>query len=181
MTVIEEPWEHLVASDFAYLRESTDQPEDAALLSDVVMFPPPGVVRGTHPAGIPFPPLFHLENFSGDVTPYLMEVGRPYYRVVGSGQLAAGAYWTNALPTLADVRTSLAIRNEWNGDHGLVTLMPKTPVPGWGGIASSQPQTGFNRVAKPRWLIGGGFQLWVPRGMVEKSTGEWTVRPLSGS
>lgn len=179
MDEIDDPCDILSVDRFRYLQEPSDEPEDRSVLEDDMLFPPPGVVRGSHPALIPIPPLVHLETFSGEIRPHEMEPGRPYFRIVGSGQRAAGAYWTDQLPSPEDVRTSLAIKNEWNGDQGLVTLVPTIAVPCWAGRVASQPQTGSRMTEHPRWLKGGGFQIWVPRGMVDKSTGDWTVRPLS--
>ena len=100
--------------------------------------------------------------FSGDVQPYDLEIGNAYYRVVGDGTNVYGSWWVDYVPpNLNYVRSQLAIRNIWNGDHGLVTFIPEEVVKGWIGITARQREIvdGINV-----FLPGGGYQIWIPEG-----------------
>ncbi len=181
VTPLPSPWQAIAdaeaildQSQYPYLRRRCLVPEKQAgdrpiatrarmVASSDGRMPPPGNI---------------LDTFSGAVEAYDLNPGVNYYRIVGCGSVPSGAFWTDVLVKDPDeVRTIYAIKNAWSGDHGLVVFTPNCYIRTcWAGSAAPQPETGGG----PRWLPGGGRQIWVPPRMLMNSHGVWQIRQLGG-
>jgi hypothetical protein len=73
-----------------------------------------------------------------------------------------GSWWLGTDPresfsSEAEMRSALAIRTEWNGDHGMVSMVLHEPIAVLMGMAASQ-----HSVDNERIFAGGGFQIYWP-------------------
>lgn len=157
------PGERLSATDHPYLQPRGTTPETQAL-------PGPPQPSPVTPKQIDTPegwvPLTQddLDTFAGAPRPDIWRAGETRYRVVGDGQYPAGEFWTREPPMSDDVlRGDLAVLNEWNGNHGVVSHTPSQDLNVWVGPAGPQPTTGFDP-ANPTHLPGGMEQTYVHRG-----------------
>ena len=115
------------------------------------------------------------DTFQGRVEPFDMEPGKTYYRVVGDGSRPDGEFWTDRRPrTAADVRGDLAIREQWNGDHGVIAYTPPERVQGWAGTVAPTRATGRDDMHLP----GGGRQMWIPPDTLSRESGHWRIARL---
>lgn len=115
-------------------------------------------------------------NFSGPIEYVPLKPGKKYYRCVGVGSVPAGAYWTDVpIHTIDQVRLELAIKNEWNGDHGVVILTPAKSIAAWRGKVGPQRET---RQKKNHYLPGGGVQYWVDTKELTDGCGSWEIFEL---
>jgi hypothetical protein len=72
-----------------------------------------------------------------------LEPGKTHYRDVGHGSFPNGSFWTEAPPASeGELRSSLAVLNRWNGNHGVVSFTPSRPVLAWEGEVAPQWATG---------------------------------------
>lgn len=156
------PDQRLSSTDHPYLQPNGTTPETQGL---------PGAPQSTSvtPSDVDvpdgWPPLNQntLDTFDGAPTPETWPAGETRYRVVGDGQYPAGGFWTADPPGSNDVlRSDLAVLNEWNGNHGVVSYTPSQDIPVWTGPAGPQRTTGYDP-ANPTHLPGGGTQIYVDR------------------
>lgn len=104
-----------------------------------------------------------------------MEPGETYYRMVGHGTRPAGSHWVREVPADEnEVRSRLAVKNEWNGDRGIVAFTPTRRIDGWIGAAAPQRASGGARA----YLVGGGEQIWIPTGTLDAEAGAWRIAPF---
>jgi hypothetical protein len=169
------PDRRLSANAYPYLRKPSRNRE--AALGDL-----PSVEEGyllPGPDARVQPPLSGgLDSFTGPVSPTFMEPGERYYRAVGDGQYPNGAFWsTTAISTEEELRTMYAVRNDWNGDGGLVVFIPRRRVPAWEGTVAPQQGTSVT----DKWLPGGARQVWIEPGSVGPTDGDWYIGPLPRS
>jgi hypothetical protein len=175
-TVLDDPVGRLARDAFPFLRPPSTRRERHALpgrpplVRQRLLGPP----RGEDPAAWPRVPEGIQLTFAGDIVPVLIDPGHRLYRVVGEGSYPNGPFWTLDRPSDEDtMRRDYAVLNDWNGDHGLVTLDLVRRVAAWRGKAG--PQRSSDRRG---YLPGGAEQLWVPSGALGRSDGSWTIEPL---
>ena len=169
MEVLSEPSRPLDSARFGYLRPPAGTMETYAgrLPFAVEPFLAPNPDSRPEP-----PPAGGIDAFSGEIEPYDLETGNSYYRVVGEGSLPNGSFWSEiAVTSEEQVRRALAIRNDWNGDHGQIVLILRRTIRGWRGMVGPQLATGSTTL----WLEGGGTQIWVPRDTLGPEDGDWFI------
>ena len=117
-----------------------------------------------------------MRTFQGDVTPTYLEPGKTYYRWVGDGSAPNGAFWSPTPPRggTGELRSDLAVKNEWNGDHGIVAFTPSHRIPVYSGPAAPQWGTG----STDHYLPGGGTQIWAEPYKLGPGDGEWSIAPV---
>jgi hypothetical protein len=163
----------LSSADYPYL-----QHESGALESEAVPGALPRTtsrVVGDTSAHPPLPDRA-LSTFQGDVTPSYLEPGQTYYRWVGDGSYPNGSFWSPTPPRggTGELRSDLAVKNEWNGDHGIVVFTPSQRVPVYSGPAAPQWGTG----STDHYLPGGGTQIWTEPGKLGPDDGDWSIAPV---
>jgi hypothetical protein len=170
------PARQLMRTDYKFLREPSLETEQLAIPGS----PPPTRVTLSNflpdqdPSSWPAIPPHILVTFDGTVSPVWLDVGQRLFRVVGSGQWANGPFWIEERPVDADsLRRDYALRNEWNGDHGVVVLEIARRIAAWRGVAGPQRSSDGNG-----YLPGGSRQVWVPAGSLDLADGRWTLEPL---
>ena len=122
-------------------------------------------------------------NFIGPIEYVPLKPGKKYYRCVGVGSVPAGAYWTDVpIRTIDQVRLELAIKHEWNGDHGVVSLTPTKSIAAWRGKVAPQRETDQKQretdQKKNHYLPGGGVQYWVDTKELTDGCGSWEIFEL---
>ena len=143
--------------DHPFLEPSSTAPEMGAKPGDLPVSKPTQV---DVPPGWP-DPTSELANFDGPPTADVWPAGETRYRVVGDGSRPAGPYWTTEPPISDDVlRNDLAVKNSWNGNHGVVAYTPTEDIPVWTGTVGPQP-TSSPHPGGPHHLPGGGQQTYV--------------------
>lgn len=173
MQTLDDPHRRLSQSDYSFLRSVSRVREAVAgrlpLAEEARLLP--------NPDGRAEPPIAGgVDTFSGEVAPAFLEVGTPYYRAVGHGQYPNGACWTkDPIRSEAELRSTYAVRNDWNGDRGVVVFIPRREVPAWVGTVAPQQATNDPSA----WLPGGGVQLWIVPGSLGPDDGDWYIGPLS--
>lgn len=173
-TRLPDPGASLSVVDHPYLRP----PAPSQLEGEAV----PGVLPRTAPrivgdaSGHPELPEGQLRTFQGDVTPTYFEPGTTYYRWVGDGSAPNGAFWSPTPPRggTGELRSDLAVKNEWNGDHGIVAFTPSRRIPVYSGPAAPQWGTG----SRDHYLPGGGTQIWTEPYQLGPDDGEWSIAPV---
>jgi hypothetical protein len=121
-------------------------------------------------------PESEYSNFSGIIQYSPLLAGRKYYRCVGVGSRPAGCYWTDVpICTIEQVRLGLAVKNQWNGDHGVVVFTPTKSIAAWRGRAAPQRETGRT----DDFLPGGEMQYWVDTREFTDKCGSWEIFELS--
>ncbi|MEO9137986.1 MAG: hypothetical protein ABI345_02860 [Jatrophihabitans sp.] len=174
------PTQKLSKADHTYLQSNTRTRENEAIPGGA---PDHSATVAPRPNdNYPALPLKEINNFDGPVDPYTLRAGTTYVRSVGDGTHPNGSYWSEHVPNgEAGLRSDYAVRNEWNGDHGVVTFTPHEDMPiGWGGRVAPQPATGD----PGSYLPGGAHQIWIPDGRSEHGIGAddgtWTIAPMPG-
>jgi hypothetical protein len=158
---------------YSFLRHPSSSPEGYGLsiLTEVEV---PRIVPHT---GAKYElPESEYSNFSGIIQYAPLVVGRKYYRCVGVGSRPAGCYWTDVpICTIEQVRLGLAVKNQWNGDHGVVVFTPTKSIAAWRGRAAPQRETGRQN----DFLPGGEVQYWVDTREFTGKCGSWEIFELS--
>ncbi|GAB3622113.1 hypothetical protein GCM10027418_01950 [Mariniluteicoccus endophyticus] len=165
---IADPGSPVNSGDHPYLKPTSDVPETQGIPGK-----PDGPIGAKGPSETPkgWQPLTKkdLKTFGETPRPEIWPKGETRYRVVGDNQWPGGQFWTKEPPLSNDyLRSDLAVLNEWNGDHGLVSYSPTEDLHVWVGPAGPQMATGSgpgNLVHLP----GGGEQVFVPLGTIPKS------------
>lgn len=152
------PGERISAEDYPFLQTANTQTEPCAL-------PGKAPKQITKPVDVPegwSDPTKELPNFRGEPKPEKWPAGETRYRVVGNDQYPNGGYWTTRPPgSDRELRADLAVRNDWNGNHGLVSYTPSEDIPVWTGRAAPQNATFPEGVEATQYLPGGGQQIWL--------------------
>ena len=172
-THLPNPTGRLSAGDHPYLQPNSADLEHEAL-PGALPHSARRIVGDT--SGHPELPESQLRTFQGDVTPTYFEPGKTYYRWVGDGSYPNGSFWSPTPPRggTAELRSDLAVKNEWNGDHGIVAFTPSHRIPTYSGAAA--PQNGTQSV--DHYLPGGGIQIWTEPGKLGPDDGEWSIAPV---
>jgi hypothetical protein len=173
-TQLTDPTVRLSAAAHPYLRPPSFAPETEAGALPKAEF---GWI-GSNPDGRAEPPQTAIDTFTGEITAVDLLPGKRYYRAVGDGQYPNGAFWTEEpIGSEVALRRDYAVRNDWNGNRGLVILVPNRTVPSWVGQTAPQQATGDST----RWLPGGARQLWVEPGTLGAKDGDWFILPMPGA
>ncbi len=173
-TDLPNPRDKLSNEQYPYLQGTTSDLEEEAVRGDIPATPAVVADRlATHPEL----PAEEIPKFQGPIEPTWMEPGQTYYRAAGDGTRPNSTYWTPVPPNgEPGLRRDLAVLNEWNGDHGLVTFTPNERIPVWSGEVAPQPASGIGKGT--HYLPGGGQQIWIPFGSIDEKDGHWTIAPM---
>lgn len=169
-----QPSHRLDAKDYPFLQPADWSTTEAQA---VPCLPPETTAElAPNPDGRLEPDHSKRATFDGVIEPATMKAGTPYYRIVGDKSVPNGEFWTDHVPDGdSEIRGDMAIKNEWNGDHGIIQFVPNRDIPCWEGRVAPQAATNSDSAH----LAGGGYQIYVGRGSIADNDGMWDLKPLA--
>lgn len=127
-----------------------------------------------------------IQTFGKEPKLHTFKPGQKLYRVIKEDNGHKGPFWSFSPPPKSELewRSRDAVRNDWNaGGAYIVAEVPPPPVALVGEIGPQDLEVVRN---KPKYLPGGGTQIWLPTTIQSKQVKEywhtdWNLPPTSAT